>query len=80
MFIDDEQLAWFEATIQRYSDRNLIVFSHAPPIGSGLQVIQELHVKNRCAWLNHSKNPEVFVQLCRQHANIKAWFSGHVRF
>lgn len=42
------------------------------------QVIQELHVKNRCAWLNHSANPRAFVDLVGRHpGRIKLWFSGH---
>lgn len=41
------------------------------------QVIQSVHVKNRCAFLNHSDRPERFIQLVARHQNIKLWFSGH---
>ncbi len=41
-------------------------------------MIQELHIKNRCAWLNHSANPRAFVDLVGRHpGRIKLWFSGH---
>ena len=37
----------------------------------------QVHVKNRCAWLNHSSNPERFVRLVDEHPNIRLWCSGH---
>ena len=56
----------------------IFVFSHAPPMGSGLRVLQENHVVNGCCWLNHSsKNTRVFIDLVRANPSIKAWFSGH---
>lgn len=54
VYIDDEQLCWFESVLQHNRDRPIIIFTHAPPMGSGLKVVQNVHVKNRCAWLNHS--------------------------
>ena len=54
-----------------------MVFTHAPIMGSGLKVVQTVHVKNRCAWLNHSGHPRQFIELVEQHPNIKLWFSGH---
>ena len=30
-----------------------MVFTHAPPAGCGLRVVQAVHVRNRCAYLNH---------------------------
>ncbi len=42
--------------------------------------MQGVHVKNRCAWLNHSEKPQVFVDLVRQYPNIRLWFSGADRF
>ena len=38
--------------------------------------VQEVHVKNRCAWLNHSSNPGAFIRLVHSHSNIRLWFSG----
>lgn len=38
--IDDEQLAWFKATLAAAGGRPVVVFSHAPPQGCGLTVIQ----------------------------------------
>jgi hypothetical protein len=85
VFIDEEQLAWFEATLQRCGSRPVVVFTHvrtaassanltrntclrtpatkrsphpkllkapafpvqAPPMGSGLQVVQEVRLSCR---------------------------------
>jgi hypothetical protein len=80
--IDPEQLAWFENTLKSHpADEGwkIFVFTHAPPNGSGLRVLQENHVVNGCCWLNHSNEAECrkFIELAREHRSIKAWFSGH---
>ena len=49
VFIDDAQLAWFAATLAANRDMPTLVFSHAPPAGSGLRTLPAVHVKNRCA-------------------------------
>lgn len=77
--INEEQLEFFKATVAAAAaqNRSVIVVTHAPPMGSGLKVVQAVHVKNRCAWLNHSSDPGVFLRVVEKHPNIKLWFSGH---
>lgn len=80
--IDAKQLEWFEETVKAHPAEDgwkLFVFTHAPPNGSGLRVLQENHVVNGCCWLNHSNEKECrkFIELCRENRCIKAWFSGH---
>lgn len=78
--INDEQIEFFEAHVQRATSlgRPVVVFTHAPIIGSGLKVVQAVHVKNRCAWVNHSSpDPSRFIRLVQSYSNIKLWFSGH---
>lgn len=41
------------------------------------QVLHNVHVKNRCAWLNHSSNPRAITDLVTAHPNVQLWFSGH---
>mmetsp|Transcript_5713 Transcript_5713/g.16877 ORF Transcript_5713/g.16877 Transcript_5713/m.16877 type:complete len:567 (-) Transcript_5713:38-1738(-) len=82
VIIDDEQIAWFENLLEEHPSAEgwkLFVFSHAPPIGSGLRVLQNNHVVNGCCWLNHSGGATTrkFIELVRKHRCIKAWFSGH---
>jgi hypothetical protein len=80
--IDAAQLQWFEETVKAHPSEEgwkIFVFTHAPPNGSGLRVLQENHVVNGCCWLNHSNEFECrkFIELVREHRSIKAWFSGH---
>lgn len=75
--IDDEQIEFLEKVLEEANGGPVVMFSHAPILGSGLKAVQAVHVKNRCAWLNHSSNAEYFISLVRRHPNIKLWFSGH---
>jgi len=80
--IDDAQMEWFEKILVNHPSTDgwkIFVFTHAPPNGSGLRVLQENHVVNGCCWLNHSdeKKCSKFIELVREHRCIKAWFSGH---
>jgi len=80
--VDDVQVAWFEELVKTHSAEDgwkIFVFSHAPPIGSGLRVLQENHVINGCCWLNHSggRTTSKFIDLVRKYRSIKGWFSGH---
>ncbi|KAJ1459737.1 Metallo-dependent phosphatase-like protein [Pelagophyceae sp. CCMP2097] len=82
VIIDDAQIAWFENILETHPSADgwkVFVFTHAPPIGSGLRVLQANHVVNGCCWLNHSGGATTrrFIELVRQHRCIKAWFSGH---
>ena len=80
--IDKAQLEWFEETVKAHPSTDgwkIFVFTHAPPNGSGLRVLQENHVVNGCCWLNHSNDAECrkFIEIVREHRCIKGWFSGH---
>lgn len=80
--IDDQQMQWFEQTLKDHPSTDgwkIFVFTHAPPNGSGLRVLQENHVVNGCCWLNHSNDAKCrkFIELVREHRCVKAWFSGH---
>ena len=46
--VDDEQLAFFRGALAAAGGRPVVVFTHAPILGSGLKVVQAVHVKNRC--------------------------------
>merc|ERR1719203_684228 len=80
--IDQAQIDWFEDLVRTHPAEEgwkVFVFTHAPPNGSGLRVLQENHVVNGCCWLNHSNEAQCkkFIELVREHRCIKAWFSGH---
>lgn len=72
------QMEWFEKILVNHPSTDgwkIFVFTHAPPNGSGLRVLQENHVVNGCCWLNHSdeKKCSKFIELVREHRCIKAW-------
>jgi hypothetical protein len=78
--VDEAQLAWLEAEVAATPPATpIIVVSHAPPAGCGLRVVQDVHVRNRCAYLNHTDPTAAarFVALVEAHPNICLWFSGH---
>lgn len=82
VIIDEEQIQWFEELLRSHPAEEgwkVFCFTHAPPNGSGLRVLQENHVVNGCCWLNHSDEDQCrkFIELVREHRCIKAWFSGH---
>jgi len=80
--VDDAQLEWFENVIQSHPHKEgwrIIVVTHAPVMGSGLRVLQNVHVMNGCAWMNHcsEKNRSLFIENVKENPQIKLWFSGH---
>ena len=40
VYVDDEQLAWFEQQLESSAGRPVFVFTHAPPLGCGLKVVE----------------------------------------
>eukprot|EP00520_Triparma_pacifica_P002166 CAMPEP_0118637670 /NCGR_PEP_ID=MMETSP0785-20121206/3273_1 /TAXON_ID=91992 /ORGANISM="Bolidomonas pacifica, Strain CCMP 1866" /LENGTH=288 /DNA_ID=CAMNT_0006528865 /DNA_START=72 /DNA_END=934 /DNA_ORIENTATION=- len=80
VYVDDVQMKWFEDKVKENKDKKVIVFSHAPPLGSGLKILQDVHLRNGCAYINHSGEIERarrFVGLVKDNPQIKLWFSGH---
>lgn len=77
-----EEIQWFEDTIAdaARSSTPVLVFTHAPPAGCGLRVVQSVHVRNRCAFLNHSDRATAarFVAAVERHPGaVAVWASGH---
>ena len=77
VYIDNEQYSWFKNELKNNQNKNIYVFSHAPILGSGIRVLQNLHLRGGNAWLNHSQQPEKFIQLVNNNPQIKFWASGH---
>jgi len=78
---DDEQLEWFDTIVEEHSHEDgwrICVFTHAPIMGSGLRVLQNVHVINGCAWMNHcSPSRSIFINSVKENPQIKLWCSGH---
>ncbi len=75
--IDDAQFAWFRSILEAHRERPIVVFSHAPPLGSRLQVLQYPHLRAGNAWLNQSDRPRRFFELLEEHPQVRLWFSAH---
>lgn len=81
--VDDEQIEWFRSMVESHPESDgwkILVFSHAPILGSGLRVLQSVHVTNGCAWLNHCSPTDTrnaFVRIVKKNPQIKCWLSGH---
>jgi Icc-related predicted phosphoesterase len=75
--IDEAQFNWLRSTLEGNRNRPTIVFSHAPPLGSRLRVLQYPHLRAGNAWLNQSNDPGRFATLLRDHPQVRLWFSGH---
>lgn len=77
VYLGEKQVAWLRSTLAANRRRPTFVFSHAPILGSGLRVLQNLHLKCPNAWLHHTDRPEQFIRLVRDNPQIKLWFSAH---
>lgn len=75
--IDDAQLTWWQEELRRLGDKPVIMLGHAPPIGSGLMVMPELHARVGNAYMNQNHEPGRIQQIIWEHPNIVFWFSGH---
>ena len=81
VYIDPPQLSWFSAVVSLHaSTHRILVFSHAPPLGSGLRVLHGVHLQNGCAYLNHGgpvEGARRFLEIVKGNEAIKCWCSGH---
>ena len=75
--LNEEQLSWFSDELKRKADRPVLVLCHAPPIGSGLLTLSELHCASGNAYVNQNHVPGKVQRLILDHPNILFWFSGH---
>jgi hypothetical protein len=82
VYVDGGQIEWFLDVVKSHPDREgwkILVFTHAPVTGSGLRVLQNVHVMNGCAWLNHgdASTRNLWIRTVLDNPQIKLWFSGH---
>ncbi len=75
--LDDAQIDWWERELIRLAHKPVIIICHAPPIGSGVIVLPELHARVGNAYVNQSHIPGRIQEIIWQHPNILFWFSGH---
>lgn len=72
-----DQYEWTQQKLRERPDVPVIVFSHAPPVGSGLRTVPQVHVRDTNAYLDQNHQPYKWVELYRNHPQIMMWFSAH---
>lgn len=77
IYLDAGQIAWLSETLDHNRDRPTFVFSHAPILGSGIRVLQSVHLQCPNAWINHTQGPERLIAIVERNPQIKLWFSAH---
>ena len=74
--LDRTQVQWLEKQLTQ-AHAPTFVFSHAPILGSGIRILQEVHLRHPNAWLNHADGAEQFQSMVRRSPLTRLWFSGH---
>ncbi|HEV3039099.1 MAG TPA: metallophosphoesterase [Candidatus Angelobacter sp.] len=75
--LDPGQIAWFRQILRQTQTQPVFVFSHAPILGSGLRVLQDIHLRNPNAWLNHAEGASQFIPMVQASDRVRLWFSAH---
>lgn len=73
----DEQLDWLDAQLATMQDRPVILAIHAPPVGSGVVQLAELHAHTGNALVNQNHRPSSVMKRIWQSPNVLMSFSGH---
>jgi len=76
IYLSPRQLRWFDATLASVSGPVFVV-CHAPPLGCGLRVLPELHVRAGNAYVNQNHAPGEILDILADHRKVLLWFSGH---
>ena len=75
--LSDDQLAWFQETLENNPTTPTIVQCHAPVFGTQIPVVPGVHVRATNPYINHNHHPERLLDIIRQYPQIILWFSGH---
>lgn len=73
----DQQLAWLDEQLATMEDRPVILAIHAPPVGSGVVQLAELHAHTGNALVNQNHRPSSVMKRIWQSPNVLMCFSGH---
>jgi predicted phosphodiesterase len=76
-YVSDTQFSWFQRALAERPGVPCIVFSHAPPIGSGLRTVPNVHVRATNAYLDQNHDPYRWLELIRSTPEIVVWLSAH---
>ncbi|MBS4217467.1 metallophosphoesterase [Bacillus sp. FJAT-49711] len=76
-YVSDEQYNWLVDILSKRPNIPVIMFTHAPPIGSGLRTVPGVHVRATNAFLDQNHDPYRWIDLIKSNPQIVMWFSAH---
>lgn len=76
VYLSPRQLRWFDATLAA-APGPVFVVCHAPPLGSGLRILPELHVRAGNAYVNQNHAPGEILDILADRRQVLLWFCGH---
>lgn len=76
-FVSDTQFSWIIDQLNKRPEVPCIFFTHAPPAGSKLKTVPEVHVRATNAYLDQNHNPYRWYELIKNHPQIVMWFCAH---
>lgn len=76
IWLSPRQLRWFDATLAA-APGPVFVVCHAPPLGCGLRVLPELHIRAGNAYVNQNHAPGEILDILADHRRVLLWFCGH---
>jgi len=76
-YISDEHFKWLTEKLNERPGVPALFFSHAPPIGSGLITVPDVHVRATNAFLDQNHDPYRWFELIKKYPEIVLWFSAH---
>ena len=75
--LDERQLEWWKQALAEHAGDPVLVLCHAPPIGSAVLTVTELHARVGNAFVNQNHRPGLVQRIVHENPNILFWFSGH---
>jgi len=76
-YISEEHFEHAKSELEKYPYKPVIMMTHAPPAGSGLLTIPEVHVRASNAYLDQDHGYQRWIDLVGRYRQIIMWFSGH---
>ncbi|MCZ6676598.1 MAG: metallophosphoesterase [Candidatus Poribacteria bacterium] len=77
VFLSDEQLTWFEETLEHHPTTPTIVQCHAPVFGTQIPIAPSVHARVTNPYINYNHHPKRLLEIIQNHPQIILWFSGH---
>ena len=74
--VGTERFAWIKEKLSERPGVPVVMLTHAPPMGSGLLTIPDMHVRATNAYMDQNTDPMRWIGLT-EHPEIILWLSAH---